>query len=470
MNPQLRKIFVSDYVAILPKPKDEKRDYTEVECFSAECESLRVVQIVDKKPLKTISDQRKREDCTKRVIKRYPPDFLSYNRTKVQDSFWLAPPECAPTVWILEGGEWPQSARNLLADCLDRMTYFGRAESITSIRCVNGLPSNAAFNCVLKDTPSSGSVPVLAPTRDATLEQVQTLTDDPSAAKSTVPPGAQWLFAQRPVRAPVKPPPRKQKSTAPKSFIQFAIGSRVSPPRKSIVVITQRFRGRVIREFLSCNWNQASAEQKNKARLLTGKDTSGKPLQEHHPHARFGILFDERTSRAARLIVWRGRPFTDDEQQAVLKAANQALPIAFGRTGSKDPWAVRLVPLDSQAPPPRGFDAQAYRRWETAAPYVPPRHAFDRQGRIKPGESPEEQLRQELNRLGINTSKLAIEIDRRECEWTQVHRPRRSRGEPSNFDKRGYRVSLTFDAPVRGPIALGHSAHFGLGLFVPVCP
>ena len=26
---------------------------------------------------------------------------------------------------------------------------------------------------------------------------------------------------------------------------------------------------------------------------------------------------------------------------------------------------------------------------------------------------------------------------------------------------------LTFEAPINGPIALGHSCHFGLGLFVP---
>ena len=393
------------------------------------------------------------------------PGIMTYKTTKVQDNFWLISPECAPIMWILESNEWPQSARNLLADCLDRMTYFGRAESITEIRRVDALPPNVAINCVLEGTPSSGSVPVLAPTRDATLEQVQALTDDPSVAKSTVPPGAQWLFAQRPVRPPVKLPRRKRKSRESVSFVQFAVGARVSPPRKSIVVLTQRFRGRVIREFLGCGRSQASAAQKDKARLLMGKDADGKPLQEHHPHAYFGIHFDERTGRAARLMVWRSQPFTDDEQQAILKAADRELPIAFGGAGRKNPWAVRLVPLDSQEPHPRGFDAQAHRRWETATPYVPPRHVFDRQGRIKPGESPEAQLQQELDRRGFDTSRLAIAIDSH--EWTQVHRPPQVRGEPSNSDKRGYRVSLTFDAPVTGPIALGHSAHFGLGLFVP---
>ena len=35
-------------------------------------------------------------------------------------------------------------------------------------------------------------------------------------------------------------------------------------------------------------------------------------------------------------------------------------------------------------------------------------------------------------------------------------------------ERRGYHVSLAFDAPVRGPIALGHSSHFGIELFIGV--
>ena len=348
------------------------------------------------------------------------------------------------------------------------MTYFGRAESITEIRCIEKLPTYVGINCVLEDTPSSGSVPVLAPTPDATLEQVQSLTDDPQVANSTIPPGTQWLYAKRPARPPVKLPLPQRRSKKPKPFLQFAIGTRVSPPRKSIVVLTQRFRGRVIREFLGGSWQQTSMEQREAARLLTGKEADGKPLQDHqHPHAHFGILFDKETNKATRLIVWRDQPFRDAEQRAILNAAELKLQSAFGKARRKDPWAVRLVPLDSQVPLPLGFDKQAYRKWKTETPYVPPRHVYDRRGRVKPGETPEEQLQLELRRMGFDTSKLRIKVDHGVSEWIRVHRPRRSRSDPTNTDKRGYHVSLSFDRPVRGPIALGHSSHFGLGLFAP---
>ena len=469
VNSQLRDVFKSDFITVLPMPKGEKRDYTEVECFNAKCRSLKVVQVFDKKLLKMIRDHGKQKHCAKRIIKRYPPDFRSYNTTKVQDSFWLTPPEFDPIVWILKSAEWSEFSRNILSKCLARMTYFGRAESITEIRCVEKLPPNVDINCVLENTPSSGSVPVLALTLDATLKQVQAVTDDPSTAKSTVPPGAQWLYAKRPARPPVKLPPPKWRSKKPVQFLQFAIGTRVSPPRKSVVVLTQRFRGRVIREFLGGSWQRASMEQREAARLLTGKEADGKPLQDHqHPHVRFGILFDKETNKATRLIVWRDQPFTDAEQRAILSAAEQELQIMFSRAGRNDPWTVRLVPLDSQVPPPRGFDAQTYGRWETAIPYVPPRHMYDRQGRVKPEETPEEQLQLELKRRGFDTSKLMVEVDHGMSEWIRVHRPRRSQDDPTNTDKRGYHVSLTFETPVRGPIAAGHSSHFGLGLFVPI--
>lgn len=394
------------------------------------------------------------------------PGEMAYNTTKVQDNFWLTPPDAEPILWRLESEQWLLPVQKLLAACLDRMTYFGRAESITSARLLDREPTPST-NCSLTETRSETSVPVLCPRADATMKQILMTTDDKAVANSTEPPGAVWKFAIRPQRPAAKPTPMIQpQRISPVRLIQFAIGSQVSPPAKSIVVLTQRFRGRVIRKFLGRDWQEASPEQREAARLLTGKEADGEPLQDdRHPHARFGILFDEKTGKAARLIVWRNQPFTEEEQRAILNAADRELPISFDKARRKDPWAVRLVALDPQTPPPRGFDIQAYRQWKTATPYVPPRHVFDRQGRAKPEESPQEQLQKELTRQEIDTNELTIEID--DWEWTQVHKPQRNRNEPTNTEKRGYHASLIFKASVRGPIALGHSSHFGLGLFVP---
>ena len=403
------------------------------------------------------------------------PGQKTYRPTLAQDNFWVIGnsewnSDTGVVWWIIESegwSKWSLDQLELLDASLERMTYFGRAEAITDIRRVEALPRNVTANCLLEQTPTSGSVPVLTPTPDATLGQIQAVTDHPSVAKSTIPPGAQWLYAKRPRVPPTKRPHSKPYSRKPTRFIQFAIGTRVSPPRKSTVVLTQRFRGRVIREFLGGSWQRASVAQRKAARLLTGKDANGSPLQDdRHPHARFGILFDQETGKAARLLVWRNEPFKDKEQRAILNAADQELQLSYAKVGTRDPWSVRLVPLDSQVPSPVGFGDQACTRWKTATPYVPPRHTYNRKGRIKAGESPEEQIRRELGWQRYRTTGLTISVDYQSVEWTRVHRPRRRRRDPTNTERRGYHVLLTFDKPLRGPISLGHSSHFGLGLFI----
>lgn len=398
----------------------------------------------------------------------------TYRPTLIRDNFWVVgSPEAESHSgilwWIIDGERWSEDELGWLDACLERMIYFGRAEAITEIQRVEELPEDADTNCVLEQLPSSESVPVLVPTADVTLKQVQAVTDDPSIASSTVPPGARWLHAKRPSKPPAKVPRSRPQMKKPTRLVQFAIGARVSPPRKSTVVLTQRFRGRVIREFLAGSWQRANTAQREAARLLSGKEADGSPLQDHrHPHARFGIIFNQETGEAARLLVWRGQPFADDEQRAILNAAELELQLSFAKAGARDPWTTRLVPLDSQVPPPPGFGSRTYSRWETVTPYVPPRHVYNRKGQIKPGESPEEQLRIELARQGYDTTGLTIGVDIQAAEWTRVHRPRRSRDDPANTERRGYHALLMFNTPVRGPISVGHSSHFGLGLFLGV--
>ena len=395
-----------------------------------------------------------------------------YRPTLARDNFWVvgrskAVSDTSIVWWILKGDAWSKVHPGLLDACLHRMTYFGRAEAITEIQRTEKLSNDTEVNCILEQVPSSVSAPVLVPIQDATLSQVQAVTDDPSVANSTVPPGARWMYAKRPAKPPMKLPRSRPQINQPTRLVQFAVGTRVSPSPDSIVVMTQRFRGRVIRTFLAGSWQRASTAQREAARLLTGKEVDGSPLRDHrHLHTRFGVLFDQETGKTSRLLVWRDQPFTDKELCAILNAAEQELPLSFAKAGAKDPWTVRLVPLDSLVPPPAGFGDKAHSYWRTTTPYVPPRHVYGRKGRIKPGESLEEQIRLELTRQGYDATRMSITVDKGSAEWTRVHRSRRDRNDQTNTHRRGYNVRLRFDMPVRGPISLGNSSHFGLGLFV----
>lgn len=54
-------------------------------------------------------------------------------------------------------------------------------------------------------------------------------------------------------------------------------------------------------------------------------------------------------------------------------------------------------------------------------------------------------------------------------QWVSVHVPRREASKRAFIgDRRGQMVRLRFTTPVVGPIRLGHSSSFGLGLFRPV--
>jgi CRISPR-associated protein Csb2 len=274
------------------------------------------------------------------------------------------------------------------------------------------------------------------------------------------------------------------------NFIQFALGSRVAPNLDHITLITNWFRGRAVRFFLEheCqvpkgDWQKAGEAERGAVSLLSGKCPDKKKLSGHE-HTYFGVYLDPETKKSTRLLAWRTPPFTSAEEEAIRKAAS--IPFSLGhRENSKDgqtatkraPWKVHCVPLDSAVLPPPGFDSnKSFLEWESLTPYVPPRHAFDSRGKPKRGEDPVQQLRQELNRLGFQVQEI-VSLDRhsqpipddeaQEGDWIKVHKPKAHSGS-TNQSKRGYRFRLTFPKPVSGPIALGHSCHFGLGLFIPV--
>jgi CRISPR-associated protein Csb2 len=78
-----------------------------------------------------------------------------------------------------------------------------------------------------------------------------------------------------------------------------------------------------------------------------------------------------------------------------------------------------------------------------------------------------EQILRELQRRDI-AEQAAIEPVGSPA-WVSVHVPRREADKRAFIgDRRGQAIRLRFAAPVTGPIRLGHSSSFGLGLFRPV--
>lgn len=173
----------------------------------------------------------------------------SYGTSLVQDNYWCMPPTEA-VWWFIECDEWTAELRELLSHCLERMTYFGRAETFTSIRVAGSSSEVPQINCALSDKRGAGAVPVLSPLDTATREDIERTTDNPEAVKRAVPPGAQWLYTVRPERPAARERRRVPENRPDCHLMQFAIGWNVAPDRRATVRLTSRFRGAVLRELL----------------------------------------------------------------------------------------------------------------------------------------------------------------------------------------------------------------------------
>lgn len=396
----------------------------------------------------------------------------SYGTSLVQDNYWCAPPG-APVWWFIEGddNDWTDDLSGLLGQCLERMTYFGRAETLTRIRVAGPTDEVPQVNCTLADKRGTGAVPVLSPLATATRVDLERTTDNPDAVKRAVPPGAQWLYATRPQRPATRERRRVPEHRPDCHLMQFAIGWNVAPERRAIARLTSRFRGAVLRELLrlktgdaSANWTRASREVREAVADMTGKDAQGEALKGHR-HTEFLAWCED--GQPTRLLVWRGsRAFDADEQEAILLGA--ARDVSWAAAGSdSDEWKVRLVPLDRGVPAPTGFDGQTSTIWESVTPYVPPRHHLRGGNRERDGESIPEQIVREVQEREI-AQVVSVELVGAP-QWVSVHVPRREANRRTFIgDRSGQMIRLRFPTPVAGPLRLGHSSSFGLGLFRPM--
>lgn len=393
----------------------------------------------------------------------------SYSTSLTQDNYWCVAPAEA-VWWFVEGDEWNNALVGTLDHCLQRMTYFGRAETFTRIqRAWDGYPEP---NCELSEHRGRGLVPVLVPSPGASRDDVERVTDNEESIGRSIPPGTRVMYALRPPRPPAREMPFTRLLRPDCRLVQLAIGWQVAPESRAVVRLTARFRGVVLRELLrikaddhTATWSRVDASVREAVSDMLGKDALGKPLAGHR-HAEFLAWCENGVP--TRILVWRdGRPFDEDEQTAILRAGSRELSWAAAGSDS-DAWKVRLVPLDRAVPPPPGFDDVHALSWESATPYVPPRHHL-RGGKPRERESLAAQIRRELASRGFDDAER-VEVDQISGgAWVAVHVPRRQASErPFLGDRRGYLLRLTFPKPVRGPLRLGHSSSFGLGLFRPV--
>ncbi len=394
--------------------------------------------------------------------------FKQVGTTLVQDHYRAVPPQ-QPILWVWEETELSSAESALLGQLLRRVLYFGRAESYCRFRLLDGEP--VAPNCRLSAAAGTGN-PVLAaiPGTDLNFESLLAITDSGTLKSRRIPAGTAWFYATIPPRPAIRPiRPARRRHPDDICVLQFAVGGRVYPPAAHWVKLTERFRDRVIRERCrqltgepDARYADLNPAQRDDLRLLRGIDGDGGRVDGRE--TTFFALTPDTQGFPTRLVCWRALPFTDDEIDAFLAAAEYPLRWEYG----SDDWQVRVVPLPFSVPRPTEYWGPG-RGWKSVTPFVLPagRRRVRGNGRPRAGETPEACLRKLVMRFGLPEPQ--VELLTPEPVGMTIHetpdeRGRRS-GERGTRMRPGYRFRLFFSEPVAGPICVGHSCHFGLGLF-----
>jgi CRISPR-associated protein Csb2 len=280
---------------------------------------------------------------------------------------------------------------------------------------------------------------------ESLVEAMSLDTADLQKAGWNLPPAAQRIRYTRPLHA--FHPARKATSPSRPSLttLGFVVIGKPLPRIENGLRIGEVSRLAVMRMF--------GKDEDGRPRtppLLSGHDL---PADNRHQHAFFLPWDSNDDGRIDRMVIHVPGGF-DDQARRVL----QGLTRIWVPGGGEWQLAMESMGPASDTHPLLG---QA-RTWETLTPYLHPWHC-------KKNFPPKDQVRRELVARGL-PQPASIEFSEQRVIAGKPRRPLhfqrfRTGKKGTQPDRRGQFVTLHFDKPVQGPIALGFGCHFGLGLF-----
>lgn len=426
--------------------------------------------------------------------------------TKIFDAFVQTPPSSPVRVsWPVDLLDDQQRALRLLAT---RLGYLGRTESLAIARVLDHMPDldekthwictpmvegelvpdrwevvrtlcpipAAEFNAWREQMSArvnagkrSRKKQPLLPTD--LFEALQTVTADLQTAGWNLPPGARFVNYTRPedVFTPQRLVHHRPRASTMPTMARFAVVSTVAPRILQAMSVADRAHKALC--VLSDHSDGAGP-----APVFSGIGPDMRPRTDHaHAH----ILCEANGPRdtITHITIWAPMGF-DAHAVEALRRLNKV----WGHGGHD----VRLV-LHAVGQPDDFAECALVgkaRVWRSLTPFVSTRHPKTyRDGRPKidpengwpigsPGHDLLRLLAAHMGATGVTVRQLIGRErpfrfgDRRlaALDFQTVRHGgagRRGRGPGAAFE-------ITFPEPVRGPIALGYGAHFGLGLFAPV--
>lgn len=258
---------------------------------------------------------------------------------------------------------------------------------------------------------------------------------------------------------------------------RFAFDGPVNLPVTDTLPLAESFRRELLRHCRSVlalpPGDPGKAELCQRCPSVTGKTADGQPLRGH-AHAFFLPTDEDGDGRIDHVTVVAGQGFRADEVRA-LDRLRQV------RHGDGDPLRLLLVGLGGARELPAPLFAESA-VWVSATPFVATRYPKRRGVKrdlsdqyATPLVFAQHVLGQELDRLRERRPDLPpVErldplqegIGPGRLRPIQFQRFRQKPGDDGGRRPAGA-FRIVFATPARGQLCLGHSCHFGLGLFVP---
>ena len=436
-------------------------------------------------------------------------------RTKVFDAF-IHLPEETPLLCHWDVDLEPEE-RRALAILLERLSYFGRAESLVEARLLDpavdlvSAPNTRPLRDGDKLPPGTEIVRLLAPlpmgdyvrwregylaaAAQFALTQSGAVPGERKASKSkksappalppdlfaalhadtgelqatgwALPPGSQPVAYVRSSRAFDPAPVRRRSISSAKALptvARYALASAVLPRLTAAVSVADRVHQSLVK------WSRSHP-------VFTGLDEIGQP-RRGHDHAHLFCEVSDRRDTITHLTVYAREGF-DPSALLALRQLNKV----WGHGGHD----IQLVLLGvgqpgdfagSESKAGQSAILQTATEWMSLTPFVPTRHEkfgagrapkLDATGR-QVGSAAHDLLR--LLRLHWPDTEPEIVADELTSSthpplrWLQFQH-RRTTGDGLRGSQRGHGYRVRFNREVAGPIAVGYGAHFGLGLFQP---
>lgn len=410
--------------------------------------------------------------------RHYMPDTddANHKKSKVFDAFVAVEggaqnPHAVTIAWPVD---LAADERALLKRLCRRVSYFGRAESWAEVKAVDVdgdrwdcwpdereqragattllalSPAEELATWAMRQLPPGG--------RDVPRTLWDVLTFDGERYRdegwNTIPGTrlVRYVFAAPPFRRSVLPSLGKKIQVVP-TVARFAIRSTVLPRLRDAIAVGERLRVSAMSQS-----RRVSGETRH---VFSGHGDA----PSGHQHAMYLSSSDDPTNQERGFIdhvVIAARAGFDEEDVVAL----QWLRRLWGRGGHD----LELVLTGLGQPAdfggtrvPRSPVLAESRTWKSITPFVPTRHPKVVRG-IDVDPIKDQLCRACKQLLGVEPVEVSPVGDR--ADWSRFRR-RRFNGGGSRGPDWAFGARLVFERPVRGPVAVGYGAHFGLGLFVP---